>query len=131
MFLPLRTAAASPLPDDLVLRPEAGGEALCATRDYQPGEVVFRFDGGELRARRDPTTVELPDGRHLFHPVLALATHACEPNCRLDLADRLALAVRPIAAGEAITYDYEATERWFSHPFWCQCGARRCRGRIG
>jgi uncharacterized protein len=131
VFLPLRTLAASPLPEDLVLRTEPAGEALCATRDYAPGEVVFGFDGGELRARRDPSTVELPDGRHLFHPVLTLATHACEPNCRLDLEGRLTVAVRAIAAGEAITCDYETTERWFSHPFWCRCGARRCRGRIG
>src|SRR5580658_9887092 len=115
MFLPLRTVAA-PLPDDLMLRAQAEGEALCATRDYAAGEVVFRFDGGELRARRDPSTVELPDGRHLFHQVLALATHACEPNCRLDLEGRLMVALRSIAAGEAITYDYETTERWFSHP---------------
>ena len=100
MFLPLRAADAPPLLGDLVRRNEASGEALCATCDHLPGEVVLRFDGGESRARRDPATVELPDGRHLFHPVLALATHACEPNCRLDLEGRLMVAVRPIAAGD-------------------------------
>jgi uncharacterized protein len=130
MLLQLKVAP-SPLPEDLVPGTEAGGEALCAAHDFQPGEVVFRFDGGELRSRRDSSTVELPDGGHLFHPVLTLAAHACEPNCRLDLEGRVAVALRPIAAGEAVTYDYETTERWFSHPFWCQCGARRCRGRIG
>ena len=130
MSLQLR-AAASPLPDDLTPRVAPGGEALCAMRDYEAGEIVVAFAGGELRARRDPSTVELADGRHLFHPVLTLAAHACEPNCRLDLDGRRMVAVRPIAAGEAVTYDYETTERWFSHPFWCQCGARRCRGRVG
>ena len=130
MLLQLRTPAPL-LPDDLTLKAALGGEALCATCDYLPGDAVLHFDDGELRARRDPATVELPGGRRLFHPVLALATHACEPNCRLDLEERLMVAVRPIAAGEAVTFDYETTERWFSHPFWCQCGARRCRGRIG
>jgi SET domain-containing protein len=63
--------------------------------------------------------------------VLSKTAHSCEPNCRIDLQERVMIATRAIGPGEAITYDYETTETWFSHPFWCLCGARRCRGRIG
>ena len=85
----------------------------------------------EWRPRRDRFTVQHPGGQHLYHPVLAKTAHSCDPNCRIDLAQRVLVALRPIEAGEAITYDYETTESWFSHPFWCLCGSRRCRGRIG
>jgi SET domain-containing protein len=57
--------------------------------------------------------------------------HSCEPNCCIAFAANSMVAIRPIEAGETITRDYEATETWFNHPFWCRCGSRRCRGRIG
>lgn len=126
------TRAAQPLPfDELALGAREGGVAVFACRPYRAGDVVFRFEDAERRAQRDAQTVEAADGGHLYHPVLAMTAHGCEPNCRIDLLSRVMRAVRPIEPGEAITYDYETTERWFSHPFWCRCGARRCRGRIG
>ena len=117
--------------DELALGTRDGGAALYACRPYQQGDVVFGFEDAERRSQRDDQTVEAPDGGHLYHPALAMTAHGCEPNCRVDLHDRVMVALRPIEPGEAITYDYETTERWFSHPFWCRCGARRCRGRIG
>jgi hypothetical protein len=128
MFLATRSPMALA---PVVVRKDAAGQALYASRDYQPGEVVFGFEDLEWRARRDQHTVEHPDGRHFFHPVLANTAHACEPNSRIDFEELAMVAVRPIAAGEAVTFDYETTERWFTHPFWCLCGSRRCRGRIG
>lgn len=127
MTLAQRTAP----PEALIVKKDATGEALYATRPYQRGEVVFQFEKVEWRSRRDRHTVQHPSGEHIFHPVLARTAHSCEPNCRIDLEDRSMVAIRAIGTGEAITYDYETTERWFSHPFWCLCGSRRCRGRIG
>jgi hypothetical protein len=125
MNLALRFAA------PLIVKQDATGEALYATRAYRPGDVVFHFQEVEWRPKRDRYTVQHPSGGHIFHPVLAKTAHSCEPNCCIDLPDRAMVAIRPIAAGEAISFDYETTESWFSHPFWCQCGSRRCRGRIG
>jgi len=93
--------------------------------------VVFRFEDLEWRTHRDQHTVEHPNGQHFFHPTLAKTAHSCDPNCCIDLHDRVMVAVRPIAAGEPISFDYETTETWFTHPFWRLCGSRRCRGRIG
>ena len=121
---------AAPLAALLVKRRE-DGEAVLATRPYRPGDLVFRFEEAEWRPQRDGDTVEQPAGGHLYHPLLARTGHSCEPNCCVSFPDRALVAIRPIEPGEAITYDYESTESWFSHPFWCQCGSRRCRGRIG
>jgi hypothetical protein len=135
MFLALRTP---PKPVMLAISPEApqpppdaGEPPLCAAQAYRPGDVVFRFDEVEWRQQRDRDTVQHLQGGHVFHPLLARVAHSCEPNCCVSFPTSSVVAIRPIEAGEAITYDYETTETWFSHPFWCLCGSRRCRGRIG
>jgi hypothetical protein len=133
MFLALRT----PLPpftfptSPSLAKDDTASETVYAARAYRPGDVVFRFDDVEWRSQRDRDTVQHPSGGHVFNFMLARTGHSCEPNCCISFPTSSMVAVRPIEAGEAITCDYEATERWFSHPFWCQCGSRRCRGRIG
>jgi hypothetical protein len=61
------------------------------------------------------------------YPWYAL-NHSCEPNAYWN-ADRL-LARRRIEAGEAITFDYEATEDELATPFRCACGSPSCRGEL-
>jgi hypothetical protein len=111
--------------------PDAGEPPLRVGRAFRLGDVVFRFDEFERRQQRDRDTVQHPRGGHVYHPLLARTAHSCEPNCCISFPTSAMVAIRPIEAGEAITYDYETTEAWFSHPFWCRCGSRRCRGRIG
>jgi len=131
MFLALRTPLRSLAPPPPPASKDEGGEELHAARAYRPGDVVFRFEEAEWRAQRDRDTVQHLNGGHVFHPILARTAHSCEPNCCISFPATAMVAIRAIAAGEAITYDYETTETWFSHPFWCRCGSRRCRGRIG
>ena len=129
MFLDLRT----PLrPFSPPFSPGAkDAEALFTDRAYRPGDVVFRFDEVEWRSQCDSETVQHPGGGHVFHPMLARTAHSCDPNCCVSFPTSSLVALRPIEPGEPITCDYETTETWFSHPFWCRCGSRRCRGRIG
>jgi len=110
---------------------DAGEPPLRAAQACRSGDVVFRFDEVEWRQQRDRDTVQHLRGGHVYHPLLARTAHSCEPNCCISFPTSSMVAIRPIEAGEVITYDYETTETWFSHPFWCQCGSRRCRGRIG
>jgi len=114
-----------------IIKKDPTGAALYAARAYRTGDVVLDFADVEWRPKRDRHTVEDPCGMHFYHPVLAMVSHSCEPNCRIVLTGRVLVAARAIAIGEAITYDYETTEGWFSHPFRCLCGSPRCRNRIG
>lgn len=55
--------------------------------------------------------------------------HACEPNA--GLRGQLSLvALRPIAAGEEVCYDYAMSDGSAYDEFPCDCGAGRCRGRV-
>lgn len=114
----------------LILKKDTTGEALYAAQSYRPGEVVLKFEHVAWRPARDRYTVEHPFGGHLFHPILAKTAHSCEPNCRISFPDRTLVAVRSIAPGDAITFDYKSTESRMSHPFVCLCGSGQCRGRI-
>jgi uncharacterized protein len=55
--------------------------------------------------------------------------HSCDPNTGLSGQSAL-VALRDIAAGEEVCFDYAMSE---SHPlfeFDCQCGTALCRGRM-
>jgi hypothetical protein len=106
-------------------------EGLYAARCFRPGERVLELDEVTWRPERDRETVEHPFGGHLHHPVLAKAAHSCAPNCRVSFPDRALIAATTIASGEAVTIDYQSTDRRISRPFDCHCGAHGCRGRIG
>ncbi len=115
----------------LFLKEDATGQALFASRTYRPGEIVVDFVEVEWRPKRDRYTVEHPSGLHLYDQVLASVSHSCDPNCQIDLQGRVLVALKTIAAGEPISFDYQTTERRFAHPFDCLCGFSGCRGRIG
>ena len=57
--------------------------------------------------------------------------HSCEPNCEVQVVrGRIwIVAVRPVATGEELSYDYgfDYTD-WREHP--CRCGAATCPGYI-
>ena len=63
--------------------------------------------------------------------------HACDPNCEsvIERARVFIDAVRAIAPGEELTYDYQIQREADDPPdidavFACRCGSRRCRGTM-
>ena len=63
--------------------------------------------------------------------------HGCQPNCESVIENRRVYieAIRSIAAGEELTYDYQIQREADDSPdvdtvFACRCGARRCRGSM-
>lgn len=61
-----------------------------------------------------------------------VANHSCDPNCRVYFGNQILMrSMRPISAGEEITWDYESTELDMgSCNFNCNCGSSLCRGLI-
>jgi uncharacterized protein len=63
--------------------------------------------------------------------------HACEPNCEsvIERARVFIDAIRPIAPGEELTYDYQIQREAGDPPdidaiFACHCGSQGCRGTM-
>ena len=55
--------------------------------------------------------------------------HSCAPNCGIA-GGVIVVALREIAAGENLTYDYAMTDGCDYDEFDCICGAATCRGQI-
>ena len=63
--------------------------------------------------------------------------HSCEPNCRTVVQRKRVYveALKTIAKGEELTYDYNLTREGNETPeieqqFACHCGAKTCRGTM-
>ncbi len=101
--------------DEIILRVQAGAEA--AADPFQIGDDLF---------------IDLEETSRSFN-------HSCNPNVHVRGNNEL-VALRPIAAGEEITYDYSTTMKYDAekiraagHELWtctCACGAANCRGII-
>jgi len=112
---------------------------LVAARARAAGTCLFEIEGVRSRQRShfsvqvyDDVHIEV-DERVTADEILArhywrFLNHGCEPNVALRGVEVLAL--RDIAAGEEITFDYETTEFEMAVPFKCRCGASTCRGQI-
>jgi len=55
--------------------------------------------------------------------------HSCNPNCYLRNATQL-IAMRELALGEELTYDYATSDASDYDEFDCACGSDECRGRV-
>lgn len=111
---------------------------VCVTRPFSTGEFVMNFDGTrrELHEISDfthylqisPTTFLSPTGSYDDY-----VNHSCDPNCCLYFdGDQVVLrALRDIAVGEQLSFDYGTI--MFSEPttFECGCGSVNCRQFIG
>ncbi len=65
------------------------------------------------------------------HGMAMFINHSCDPNCETCEEDgRVWIeAIRDIAAGEEITYDYCLYDGGLDEAF-CNCGAKNCRGTM-
>jgi hypothetical protein len=76
--------------------------------------------------------VQLRDGVHieLDPPELALIDHSCDPNIAFDVDQMQVIALREVAAGEALSFFYPSIEWDMATPFSCCCGSDRCIGVV-
>jgi hypothetical protein len=62
-----------------------------------------------------------------------LINHSCEPTAGITLTERgyRLVALREIAVGEQVTYDYSTYIANPQERLRCCCGSKRCRGEVG
>ena len=114
------------------------GLGVYVTRPFAAGEFVMYFEGERRQLDEisdfthylqiSPTTFIGPTGSYDDY-----VNHSCNPNCALYFeGDKVVLrAIRPIAVGDQLSFDYGTIA--FSEPttFVCECGSHNCRGFIG
>jgi hypothetical protein len=117
-----------------------GGHGVFARRPIDRGELLAVFGGSVVSAEflrvADPAvrrlTLQIDEDLFVISTVEGPAdwfNHCCEPNAGLH--GQLSLvAMRSIAAGEEVCYDYAMSDGSAYDEFPCDCGAGRCRGRV-
>lgn len=146
-------AGASSQPFELRRSPIQGLGAF-ATRPIKKGERVIEYTGE--RISNDEADRRYDDAQmkrhHTFLFTLSSRTivdaavggnearfinHSCNPNCEavIDRSRIFIYAIKPIAAGEELAYDYQYEWRddYTDEDvklYVCKCGAPNCRGTI-
>ena len=114
------------------------GKAVFAVFPIKKDEVLAEFDGEIWEAEK---CTDLPKDiadhvvqfeEHKFRESVGIArylNHSCEPNCGIKDLFKI-VAMRDIAEGEELTWDYDMTEDsdWRME---CKCGTPSCRKVIG
>ena len=112
------------------------GRGVFALQSFSAGETVLTFIGRAMTPKQaanpafSPHCLQTGLDRHLYVALPSrYVNHSCAPNCGLSDAVTL-MAVRDIAAGEEISFDYSTCvlEKEWCMP--CACQEARCRGVI-
>lgn len=118
------------------LRAGAHGQGVFAERPYAAGETILVFTGEELSTAEAERRglrrhcLDVGPGRQLYvDPPARFVNHGCDPNAGLRGAVTLG-ALRPIAAGEEIRFDYSACMPDASWSLDCRCASPLCRGLV-
>jgi hypothetical protein len=119
------------------------GKAVYAAQGFAEGDAIVRFTGRRFRVDRVPSALRGASDRfvqvtpdHFMGPsgqIDDLINHSCAPNAGLRFAGGTVtlIAVREIAAGEEITWDYSTTLAESNWHMICQCRSADCRRVIG
>jgi len=110
------------------------GRTVSATRAIGPGETILKT-WGQQAAQRSRRTIQVAADMHVEPDgVAVLMNHSCDPNCgvviRSGAREIEIRALRPIAAGEEVTIDYDTFEYEVTLGGACRCGSLKCRGRV-
>ena len=124
------------------------GIGVFTARPVRAGAVLVADEDGTLRGRAMPLAAALAEGWHrerdlfqldhdLFLPPRGcfddLFNHSCEPSggWRLTGGGARFLAIRDLAAGDELTYDYSCHLLSDDERLECVCGTPSCRGTVG
>jgi hypothetical protein len=113
------------------------GLGVFANRDIQEGETILAFGGpiidfAETKRRGPWECMPLQIGSNQYYdtrPPGIFVNHSCDPNAGIR-NDRDLIALRDIAKGEEILFDYSTTMEEHSFTMRCLCGAPACRQMI-
>src|SRR5215472_5020616 len=127
----------------VIRRSKIHADGVYTTAPINKGTVVAEYTGPRLSNEgadriydQSPRTYlfGLLDGEHVIDGdgIAAFINHSCHPNCEADeIKGRVVIrAIRNIAAGEELAYDYNLYDGDLEDPALCSCGARKCRGSM-
>ncbi len=127
----------------VIRRSKIHADGVYATAPVKKKHIVVEYTGPRLTNDQADTIYDdsprtylfgLTDGQHVIDGdgIAAFINHSCDPNCEADEIDGRVFirAIRNIAAGEELSYDYNLYDGDPDDPAPCHCKARHCRGTL-
>ena len=97
------------------------------------GTIVNRINFETYPLEQRSRSIQIDVDQFVLGPVSRESgdsiNHSCLPNCGMHNATQL-IAMREIAVGEELTYDYATSDTSDYDEFECACGSDNCRGRV-
>ena len=121
--------------------PEKGGQAVYARAALKKNELLAGWGGRiatleqvqALPRAEQGHTIQVYDELYLapfdMEEPADFINHSCDPNAGIS-GQICLVAMRDIAAGEEISFDYAMADSSSFDEFDCACGAAVCRGRV-
>jgi hypothetical protein len=122
------------------VRDNGGFKGVFAREAISQDSIIFQLQG-TISSVPTKYTIQLGVREHLSFPAIRKANddldycwqylnHRCEPNGYMNTTERTFRALRDIAPGEEISFNYLTTESEMAVPFDCICGSANCFGFI-
>ena len=116
------------------------GRGAYATAQIRRGEMVAIFGGlvadqaevDEMSREQRSLALQVDEQHYLVSPEFSPSdgvNHSCAPNCGMSGAN-IIVAMRDIAPGEQVTYDYAMSDGSPYDEFECGCATLSCRGKV-
>ena len=110
------------------------GKCVYATGLIREGTEIFHFTGKPMDyeetkklGNQESFALQVSENFYVYLDEPArYFNHSCEPNCGLT-PDLKLLAIREIAKGEELTYDYSTTMLERDWHLKCKCNKEKCR----
>ena len=91
---------------------------LFSTCSIAPGERVLKIEG-HIVSQPSRTTIQIGPSIHVeVESPGKFINHSCSPNCKVENSELI--AIKSIARGEEITFNYQESEDILAHPFICK-----------
>lgn len=114
------------------------GKGIFATKKYKKGDFVVKLTGNIIKRKYNEKTDRtlcanwFGIGKDLWiDPDFPLSriNHSCEPN--IGIKGRIMFyALKNIEKNEELTFDYSISEEEIDWTMKCNCGSRKCRGKM-
>jgi SET domain-containing protein len=122
---------------ELEIKKGAHGRGTFAVEPITRGQRILRFSGPFLRYKDTSVdTLALQIGPDLYIGASGgpddFVNHSCDPNAGMKIQGTTAelFAIRDIAPGEEIFFDYSTIIDEDDFTMTCLCGSPGCRGKI-
>ena len=119
------------------------GAGVYTTAPIKKGTRILEYTGPRMTRKQSEGLYSDSEVTYLFtmddkktiidgFGMAAFVNHSCDPNCESDqIKDGIwIIALRDIAAGEELTYDYCLWDAEPGDEAPCYCGAKNCRGTM-